>query len=452
MSVATGDYLLFLHSMRYRRGQPIYDAIDLTPWAEHRPDGWSGWLACGTAAAEAVKVVTPHFEIVHLNTSGGSYWTVDGERIPDLGPEERTRARVETRADIGFSPPRVVPLPAFVSHRKTAGPPAVCAAVVRLEDDSLAAFADAFLNEEVMDAVSLGNDPATREILGEDFARSSEARSARRWDELRRTTVPVGTMVPAEVVCDGRAVGCVVRLDRRADGRGGAAFECTLFLAANAPLQPGTPLRRRSGLWPLNRPPRLLERPVGTVLWAGPAQPLPSAPPSLPPGAAPASAQGLELRCLSCEARHPAGRFDAEAMEVAELTALWHEAWRELSLLRRTAALYREHPAARPYVKPGMQWIMDSDDPAVREQLMNNLPFDQITPPRPPDYEARVERWLGRDPELREFLGTSSFDLEARMPGVQEAERAYRDQLGGRSVRCPACDNGLLGLAGPHDA
>src|SRR5687767_3182092 len=63
MSPATGDYLLFLHAMRHRRGQPIYDAIDLTPWAERRPDGWIGWLAIGSAEPEAVKVVSPHFQV-----------------------------------------------------------------------------------------------------------------------------------------------------------------------------------------------------------------------------------------------------------------------------------------------------------------------------------------------------------------------------------------------------
>lgn len=450
MSPATGDYLLFLHATRYRKGQPIYEAIDLTPWAEHLPDEWSGWLACGSAAPEEVTIVTPHFDLIHVNSSDGSYWSIDGERVPDLGPDEEMRAQVETHATIGFSPPRVVPLPAFVSRRKPATP-AIQTAVVRLEENSVAAFPEAILNQEVLEKISLGNDPEMLKILDEDAAdglvRSTKSFHAVRWDQLRRAKVPLGTMVPAEVVCDDGAVGCVVRLDRHATGPDGADFECTLFLTAPASVAPGTPLRRRSGLWPPGRPPRLLERVIGTVLSAGAPQPLPSALPDSPPIAVASSIDGLELRCLSCGARHPADRFDAEAIAVAELTALWHGHWKELALLRRTAALYRKHPAARDYVKPDLDRIIHSDDPVVQDQVMNNVPFDQITPPRPPDYEARVDRWLGDDPELREFLENSSFDLDARMRFTTESEQKYRGQLRGRSVPCPACRDGLLALA-----
>lgn len=450
MSPATGEYLLFLHSTRHRKGQPIYEAIDLTPWAEHQPGEWSGWLACGSDAPEEVMIVTPHFDIIHSTGSDGSYWSIDGERVPQLGPDEEMRAQVETHATIGFSPPRLVPLPAFVSRRKPSAPAAIQSAVVRLEN-SVAAFSDAILNHEVLDAISLDNDPELTKILGENFASSARARSARRWDKLCRTKVPLGTMVPAEVVCDEGAVGCVVRLDRHAGDPAGTDFECTLFLAATAPVAPGTLLRRRSGLWPPGRPPRLLERVVGTVVSAEPPQPLPSAPPTSAPGDAASSVQGLELRCLSCGARHPARRFDAEAIAVAELTALWHEHWKELALLRRTAALYRKHPAARGYVKSDHDWIMNSEDPVVQDQLMSGMPFDQITPPRPPDYEARVDRWLADDPELREFLESCSFDLEARTQFTSESEQKYRDQLRGRSVPCPACRDGLLALANSED-
>jgi hypothetical protein len=135
-------------------------------------------------------------------------------------------------------------------------------------------------------------------------------------------------------------------------------------------------------------------------------------------------------------------------MEVAELTALWHGAWKELALLRRTASLYRRHPQARRYVKPAASVVLESDDPAIIDQLFNNVPISEIKPPRPSDYEERVAGWLADDPELRDFLESSSFDLDARTRGVKESEQKYRLKLAGRSVHCPACGDGLLALTG----
>jgi hypothetical protein len=355
---------------------------------------------------------------------------------------------VELTARIAFSPPRLIALPAFVSRRE-ATVPAVRAAVVRLEDDSVAAFADAIRRQEMLDTIGFRRDPETLKMLGgDDYIRKLERRNAEQWDELRRTKVPLGTMVPAEVVCDDRPpVGCVVRLDRREAASGLTAFECTLFLAADLPLPSGTMLRRRSGHWPQEGQPRLLERVVGTVLHAGPAKPLSSTVPAPETVVASAREGKLELRCLSCGARHPAGRFDAEAMEVAELTTLWRRQWKELTLLRRAANLYKKHPAARGYVKPDIRSILDSKDPAIRKKLLNGLPFNQIKPPRPPDYETNVQRWLSNDPELRKFLESGSFNLEARLPEVEQSEQKHRARLRGRAVHCPACSDGLLALA-----
>ena len=443
MSPTTGEFLLFLHSMRYRRGQPVYEAIDLTPWAEHHPDEWSGWFAAARAAPEPVNVVKPQVSIKHVSAADGSYWMIDGERMPDMEPVERDRARIETRTEVCFSPPRVVPLPAFVGRRSLS--PRRHAAVVRLADTSLAAFADAFLEQEVIDKAGFHNDPGMREILGEDFVRSCEARHAKYWEELRAVSVAIGTRIPAELLSGKQAVGCVVRLDRPVDGPGGDVFECTLFMADEVPVLPAAVLRRRSGLWPQDGPPRLLQRMVGTVVSACPAEALSTD--AIPTRAtAAASMQGVSLRCMSCGAAHPADRFTAEDMEVAELTSLWHGAFKELALLRRTADLYRRHAQAREYVKPAPVAIMHSDDPAVREQLFNNVPFGQIKPPRPADYEARLAEWFADDPELRQFLETSHFDLEARTAGVGDSERKYRELLRGRSVRCPACGDGLVVL------
>ena len=446
MPPGTGEYLVFLHTLRHRKGQPYFDGIDLTPWAEHQPDEWYGWIAGGesTGGGGPFKVARPQFEICHLNTSGGSYWAIDGERIPDMSKSERCRALVETGRDVMFSPPRVIPLPAFVSRRNGLTPRRH-AAVVRLADPSVASFADAFLSLEAMDATSLSKDPQTAAIVGDEFVRSCEALSAERWAEHRRATVPLGTLVPAEVGAAGAEVGCVVRLDSPADDAGGPAFHCTVFLADAVPLAPGMALRRRSGLWPPGRPPRLLEREVGTVLQAGPAEPLGAL---MPEPGADASATDLTLVCLSCQTHHPAAGFTSEQLEVAELTALWRSDWRELALLRRTRALYDRCPAARGFVKPAADAIMESDDPDVMDQVMNNVPFSEIRPPRPPDYERKVAEWLDSDPELRHFLETCSFDLEARTKGVEDAERLYRRKLRGRSVMCPACGGGLLALDG----
>jgi hypothetical protein len=445
MSSPTGDFLLFLDSMRYRRGQPVYEGIDLTPWAEHHPDEWSGWVAAGGGTPEAVKVVKPQTSIQHVSGAEGSYWLIDGERIPEMKPIDRDRARVETRTDVCFSPPRAVPLPAFVARRQSLAP-RQHAAVVRLADTSLAAFADAFLDQEVMDKAALHNDPGLREIMGEDFIRSCEARHAKYWEELRATTVALGTRIPAEVVWGEAATGCVVRLDHPADGAGAEVFECTLFVAEDTRVSPGTVLRRRSGLWPQDGPPRRLQRVVGTVVSVGPAQPLSSVVPAPASKTAEASVKGVRLKCLSCGATHPPERFTAEEMEVAELTSNWHDVFKELGLLRRTAELYRRHPDARRYVVPAPIAIMHSDDPAVREQLFNNVPFGRINPPRPADYDARVAEWFADDPELREYLETSHFDLDARTAGARESERKYRDLLRGRAVQCPACGDGLVAL------
>ena len=370
MSPATGDYLLFLSSMRHRRGQPVYDAIDLTPWAEHQPDeGWFGWLAAGEAPPEPVKVIDPPVRIAHISGEAGSYWTIDGERIPDMNPIDRLRARVETRCTVGFTPPRVVPLPAFVSRNKLVAP-RVHQVVVRLADRSLASFADAFLDMEVMEKTKLINDATLRAMMSKEFIQSQEADTARRWQELRRDRVVAGTMVPAEVATAGAAAGCVVRLDREAEAADRTTFRSTLFVARDVPVEPGALLRRRSGKWPPGRPPRLLERVVGRVLSAGPAEPLPSVTPDTPPQAPRAWLNGLDLRCLSCGVSLPGHQFDAEALEVAELTAIWHRDWKELALLRRTAALYQKHPEARDCVNPGATWIMDSEGPVVLDQVM----------------------------------------------------------------------------------
>lgn len=94
----------------------------------------------------------------------------------------------------------------------------------------------------------------------------------------------------------------------------------------------------------------------------------------------------------------------------------------ELTLLKRTQALFNRFPDSCHYKKLGKEYL-DSERPKSQ-----------------PDLE--FEKALNEDTELKSFLGTHGFWLPARLKGVQASLSRWQEELDREAIRCALCNKG----------
>ncbi len=142
--------------------------------------------------------------------------------------------------------------------------------------------------------------------------------------------------------------------------------------------------------------------------------------------------------CRACGTRFPAKQFsEAECHSLKDLH-YFDEAVEELAMLRKVEAFYARYPYAEGKINPHMFDVLDSDDPAVQEQMHAGVPFDQIELPA----KIVVVPRMAEDAEVIDYLQHHHFNLHARLPGIAAAVAAGRDH--NPSVRCPHCQAGEL--------
>jgi hypothetical protein len=142
--------------------------------------------------------------------------------------------------------------------------------------------------------------------------------------------------------------------------------------------------------------------------------------------------------CRACGTRFPAKRFSQENWQSLTELHYFDEAVAELAMLRKVEAFYARHPYAEGKINPHFIDVLDSDDPAVQEQMAEGVPFDEIELPQ----QTVVVPRMAEDAEVIDYLRHHHFDLSKRLPGIAETVAAGRQHIA--TVRCPHCQDGEL--------
>lgn len=435
-------HLLFLTATYRRRHQPAYRAIEILPppW---RDDSWPAWLY--EPAPRAVTVLPARESINHASTDHGSVWTCDGVPIPEQSDRqwlERVGANLSN--SVSFKPPvEGLRLPAFLGSQSDLRP---CrySLLVRMKVKVFADLPDfkAELAEQAGTSHAFMREMS--EIVG-------EAKGLKNWKNpflvqiaaaAERTGLPEGQYLPVEAERDDHRVFGALRLDEE---WGPGVFQATAFMSDGRPkLTADMVLSRRAERHLADRAIRFGTE-IATVVRAGEPTPIAAGGPDAPFGGR-EDGPDVTISCIRCGGRFTAERFTPQELEVMEQWGECRPYLKEMPLLERTAKLYERYPEARGQVRSRPSAIVHSDDPVVRQKLAAGVPFGQIDPPRPSDYERKLREWVDGDPELLVFLETTTFDLEARTKAVREALQTCQKRIAGRKVVCPACHKGALAL------
>jgi hypothetical protein len=248
--------------------------------------------------------------------------------------------------------------------------------------------------------------------------------------------------LPVHVEHEGVRTYGVLRLDAELSH---GTFRSTLFLSHDdTPLAAGAVLFRRAERHWVTRSFRA-ESEIATVERVG--WPLPFAgngEGADPPFGADEDGASLPIACTECCHRFDPAEFTPEQLEVIEYWGEYAPFLKEHSLLARTARMYNRHPDARGQVRTKLDTILHSDDPDIRQKLFAGVPFNEIDPPRPAEYEGRLRQWADGDEELVQFLETHSFNLDRRLEFVRGEMDKWETRLAGRIVVCPECGGGAV--------
>jgi hypothetical protein len=434
-------HLLFLTAARTVRHRPAYAAMGLIapPWNADR--GFDGWLYAGDASPgpRPVHGVVPGQEISHAVTDSGPLWLCDGEPIKRDERVSVMHAAAGMTHSLAFSPPAgPVRLPAFVASDPRLRP---CRyeATVRLLVRSFADLPDYELAANELDdfarVLAMG-DEKHRKVLQSTWR--TDARVA-----AERAPLSAGMHLPVHFEHGGVRTHGVLRLDAELSA---GAFRSTIFLAHDdAPMAAGAVLSRCADRHRVDRSFRA-EADVATVERVGWPLPFAGGAGADPPFGGDADGAVLPLACTECCRRFDPDRFTPEQLEVIEYWGDYAPLVKEASLLARTQRLYARHPDARGQVRTRLDTILRSDDPEVRRKLLAGVPFNEIDPPRPAEYEGRLRQWADGDEELVQFLETHSFNLDRRLDFVREEMEKCESRLLDRIVLCPECGNGPVAL------
>jgi hypothetical protein len=152
------------------------------------------------------------------------------------------------------------------------------------------------------------------------------------------------------------------------------------------------------------------------------------------------------VTCGACGKRFPVDGLTTDQRRALEDEHYHDELAEELRMLEKVTAFYCRHPDAEGRIKPDFLRAMDSEDPAVQEQVWSGVPFNRIQ--LPPE-ELRSE-WTAdpNDAEVMEYLRHNSFVLDGRMQSVSEQIEQRKGSVG--LVPCPDCQVGRLYVAAEH--
>jgi hypothetical protein len=438
-------HLLFLTAARTVRHRPAYAAMELIslPW-NHEVAGYDAWLypAESNPGPRAVRVAIARQSISHVSTTQGSMWLCDGEPLRRDQRDSVTWAAAALRHSVFLTPPvEALRLPAFVASDPRLRP---CRyeAVVRLHARTLADLPDFEVSaNELADLTRIG-------AAGNEKVRKA-AREAWRTEPrvaAEMAPLPAAMHLPVHVEHGTARTHGVLRLDSE---QSPGTFRSTLFLSHDdAPLAAGAVLARRAERHWADRSFRS-ESQVATVQRVG--WPLPFAgggndPPFGPGANADAGGAALPIVCTECCQRFGPDAFTLRQLEVIEYWGEYAPLVKEHSLLTRTQRMYTRHPDARGQVRTKLDTILHSDDPEIRKKLFDGVPFNEIDPPRPAEYEGRLRAWADGDEELVQFLETHSFNLDRRLQFVREEMERWENRLADRVVVCPECGRGAVAL------
>jgi hypothetical protein len=148
----------------------------------------------------------------------------------------------------------------------------------------------------------------------------------------------------------------------------------------------------------------------------------------------------LPARCTACGYELPfreIPRDDYRALLDDHYVRIFMEELRMLEMVDDFRSR-RGHEAAN--IVPHFRRVLDSDDPDVRRQLHEGVPFAEIR--LPPDPAPRLTH--PDDREVIDSLRHNSFELVGRFKYVRQRLGELRATV--RAVACPRCAEGSLRL------
>ena len=146
--------------------------------------------------------------------------------------------------------------------------------------------------------------------------------------------------------------------------------------------------------------------------------------------------------CVSCDARVAVEQISEDEYQTLIDGYDWQKFSEQLRILQRVSDFYGRYPKAEGRIKPHFSRLLDSDDPAVVEQLCSGVPFDQIE--LPPDLLPMPTESFTADAEVIDYLRHHSFSLGPRLEFVREQVGRLEGNL--VPVACPSCRSGWLRL------
>jgi len=408
--------LFLLTGSSTSRHQNVYTGISLTDERQDLGDDevWNAWIISNPPVrADFVK---HQVTCAHLSTSDGSMWELDGivskasDRKPDPAQPRQNQVSL-----LKCVPPVDLALPVFIGDDPSIKP---CrdTVLITLNVQKLIQFPDLKTNFDFLESHFGLKNSAVADQLRQQQSVSPEA----------------GTTLPVEIAqsTDGKkSARCALLLHQSLGER---RFLCKLYRSdSSVHLRSGDILRRRACL-PAEHKTFISEFEIGTLEKIIETNELAAEAPNEGIVNQPRYGGIFAIACVACKREFTAADFTPEQMQVIDLWGWYYPFEKERSLLQRVVNLRKRHP--------GLQGEAHAKLHTPLRDL--NQTFGEMPDPRSDSSKNQFKDATADDPELREFLSTSSCNYEGRLEWIGEKAEKQAQKLNGRIVICPACGDG----------